>query len=669
MHRRLIGLLLLLSLTAVAFGQEPPEPGPTIPLSSPPQELVPVSEPIVQTKPAVGRFAVAGADNFNNATSLTIPGGDAEVVNDFTTDVSDPDLSICGFGTMPNPKGYRTTWYTFKPTSNGLVTIDTFGSNYDTILALHRRCQSGGCELIACNDDHNGFSSQIQTPVEKDVTYYIEVADWRSGVSGNATLLISLEMEPLISQWQSVGNLPVGRTRHATAVAPNSIFAISGQTNIANNPTLTPRLDRYDENIGQWSRLADMPGTGISNSTAAFVSTATVGGGCTQGCLYVPGGFDGNVSTYSGTHWRYDLALDAWLERPNIGATLGWPDGVPFAWATAVTKPDQTGYYLLGGVSSQPAIDNTAVIHNKAYFFNAQNSSWNDNPPDLNEARFGLMATMLTVNNTNKLCVIGGIENDGGTLVLTPNGECWQINGGTTWNPIAPLNIPRYGAGSAVGPDGQWYVFGGSDANHQALSSVEVYDPTRDVWSLQDITYDLGATGGSLARAWPRGGFVQNNLYAVGGNGVVQTGNNVQYPIVPSLERLFVATFETFMPIAQTPYTKRPDDTLKESLPIGFNQPVIGNFDTQLDYFDVYRFDLPTTDRIHIRLSEIATGSDFDMYLYDNDKLLRSTANNPNNIPEAINITLEAGRYYVMIERVLPFGLPNGEPYRFVIEK
>lgn len=46
-----------------------------------------------------------------------------------------------------------TVWFRFTVPSSGLVTVDTFGSNYDTVLAAY---PVGSNTALVCNDDSGG---------------------------------------------------------------------------------------------------------------------------------------------------------------------------------------------------------------------------------------------------------------------------------------------------------------------------------------------------------------------------------------------------------------------------------------------------------------------------------------------------------------------------------
>lgn len=664
----LFSLFLLLVAAAIVIAQDAdPEPSPII-LTSPPEQFVDVAASEESTRTIqipLEPVAVDASNDCQGATVLTVPGGGSQIVNGFDTAVTDPQINQCTFGDPPGTQGFRTAWFQFTAPNNGIAIIDTFGSSYDTVVGIYRDenpATTAVCselELLACNDDHNGFSARVEATVEKDVTYYVEVADWQAGVSGNAQLLLSLQVKDIDSIWEPIGSMTSPRTRHATVVVNNSIYAIGGQQNVLGNPEISNRLDRYNTGSRAWAdpAPAQIPGIGLSNTTAVYVNKQAGDGKCSQGCIYVPGGYNGG-SSYDGTHWAYDIATNGWVERANI-YNLSPLTGA-FAWSTAVNHPNHTGYYLIGGLTTQPAITTTAQAHNNVYFYNVNSNTWLNNPPNLNSARYGHMAARFG----NTICVVGGI---GTGLVLLPTGECLNTASATaTWQSSIPaLNEPRYGAGSAIGSDGNWYIFGGSDANHQAISSIEKYDPRNPGagWQKLTVNYDLGASEGVLERAWPRGGFVGNHLWAIGGNATEAT-----YPAISLIERLFLGPQIEYLPfIGETDVVG--DDTIATADRVGFNNTITSNFNVQLDYFDTYYFDLPTTDQINVKLSQIPSGSDYNIQVYDDNKLLWGTGVHLGNVDENVQLTLNPGRYYVVVERVSPFGIPNTANYKLRIER
>jgi uncharacterized delta-60 repeat protein len=89
-------------------------------------------------------------------------------------------------------------WYTFTPTCNGPVTIDTCGlcpgqtTTFDTVLSVYTG-SCGSFTQVACNDDAGGgcgFQSRVTFNGTSGVAYRIRVAGWAGG-SGPFRLNIS----------------------------------------------------------------------------------------------------------------------------------------------------------------------------------------------------------------------------------------------------------------------------------------------------------------------------------------------------------------------------------------------------------------------------------------------------------------------------------------------
>ena len=74
-------------------------------------------------------------------------------------------------------------WYQYTATVNGVLIVDTFGSDFDTGLAVY----TGACDTlteIACNDDTGGMTSQVTILTTAGVTYSILVGGY-SAHTGN----------------------------------------------------------------------------------------------------------------------------------------------------------------------------------------------------------------------------------------------------------------------------------------------------------------------------------------------------------------------------------------------------------------------------------------------------------------------------------------------------
>lgn len=91
-----------------------------------------------------------------------------------TSSNDDPNLDDCDID-----ESAGTVWYTYTPSQNTAIAIDTIGSDYDTFIAVWVNT-AGGLSLIACNDDINDIDSaqsSLAIQVTKDTTYYIEIGN------------------------------------------------------------------------------------------------------------------------------------------------------------------------------------------------------------------------------------------------------------------------------------------------------------------------------------------------------------------------------------------------------------------------------------------------------------------------------------------------------------
>ncbi|MFN3330895.1 MAG: trypsin-like serine protease [Caldilinea sp.] len=75
--------------------------------------------------------------------------------------------------------GGATVWYQLTAPASGIVQVNTFGSNYDTVLAVFTG-ERGALTLVACNDDFSGLQSLASFNATAGVKYHIEVASYSS---------------------------------------------------------------------------------------------------------------------------------------------------------------------------------------------------------------------------------------------------------------------------------------------------------------------------------------------------------------------------------------------------------------------------------------------------------------------------------------------------------
>ena len=141
-------------------------------------------------------------DNFANATTIagitgTTNGNNLLAtleapceINQITTFNSDGSVEIS------NDKIGATVWYAWKAPATGTVAFDTFGSDFDTVLAIWSTT-NGLCDInltnLTANDDDlvNGPQSSVGFSVNAGTTYYIQVSGYDNGggpTTGNIVL-------------------------------------------------------------------------------------------------------------------------------------------------------------------------------------------------------------------------------------------------------------------------------------------------------------------------------------------------------------------------------------------------------------------------------------------------------------------------------------------------
>jgi hypothetical protein len=634
------------SLITQSIGTEPELP---IVVAQPPTDWI-EPEIVVTDLPLVPAEATFGpaADQCSNATPLVlsfdIPAtGGATLTNGYTEEITDPSF-VCMFGLPVSTSGFRTAWYELVAEDTSRVTITTEGTDYDTVLGIY----SGSCDSLAslaCSDDNRGFQSSVSFQVVRGQSYFVLVADYKPGTPTEALLLLSAVMEPGSQFWNQVSNSPVGGiTRHAFVYQGANMYIIGGQTRIQGIPQISNRLMRYNVPTNTWAQLADVPGSSLSNTTAVRLGNR----------IFVPGGFNGNTSSYINAHLVYEIPTDFWSLTTPIPAEL-LPGNVMFAWASAAPAPDEQSYYLTGGVASysDPLLDPNAVVLNNVYRYIPSVNLWQSFAP-MSVARYAHTAAWVSSANRG-LCVAGGLstgedaEGDPAVILLT-GGECLNPATGE-WQPTGPMNFPRYQAGSAIGPDGNWYVFGGMDGRG-SVPETEVYDPVTNQWRLLPGEYNLGGQPENPARVWPRGAFAGGTLFIFGGNDFPERR------VISSVEQLTPGRVTAneqnriLMPFAGSIGI---DNFLGRSTPLPVGVPISANFVESTQFYNAYYFDWPAFGRAVVRLSNIPSDSNFNIAIYDGAKVVIGEGDRALYGGEKIvPLTLIPGRYFIVVERIYP---------------
>jgi hypothetical protein len=126
-------------------------------------------------------FVNVGNDQFANAR--TISGGNGSTTASTAGATKEPGEPNHG-----GNSGGHSIWFRWTAPASGTVTIDTNGSNYDTLLGVWTGSAVNGLTSVAQDDDSGaGLQSLVSFSATAGTTYRIAVDGW-NGASGNVTL-------------------------------------------------------------------------------------------------------------------------------------------------------------------------------------------------------------------------------------------------------------------------------------------------------------------------------------------------------------------------------------------------------------------------------------------------------------------------------------------------
>ena len=163
------------------------------------------------------------------ATTPTVSGYNG--TQTFVTAVGkDPDEpNACGV------VGGSSYWFTYQPPTNAMVTVDSIGSSYDTVLGIYvdNGQNLGYLSLlpVTCNDNYTNMTSLVTFLGSAATNYYIQL-DGVNSATGTAKLNYHTDSKPTISV---IANKSINEDTNTGAMP----FTISDPGYAATNLTLT----------------------------------------------------------------------------------------------------------------------------------------------------------------------------------------------------------------------------------------------------------------------------------------------------------------------------------------------------------------------------------------------------------------------------------------------
>ena len=141
------------------------------------------------------RSGVPANDMCTNATRITRNGAWTGSNVGAATDAGHTACGSQGAGT-------GDVWWLITAPANGPITLDTCGSDFDTILSVYSGCPGSVVNLITCNDDMgaaacpaNANASSVTFNAIQNTTYFIRVASFGT-TRGNIVLNVNATLPP-----------------------------------------------------------------------------------------------------------------------------------------------------------------------------------------------------------------------------------------------------------------------------------------------------------------------------------------------------------------------------------------------------------------------------------------------------------------------------------------
>jgi hypothetical protein len=221
-------------------------------------------------------------DAFANAISIT--GNtftDTKDSSAATTETADP-APFCSEGSTTNGRS-NSIWYQFKPSTNGTASLDTSGSNFDTVLSIWTG-SPGSFTAVACNNgiDDPGIVSVTQlqnVSMTGGTTYFIMLSSFGPrdpnpvALGGKSVLNFTFTPAPdfaIASTGATTQTVTAGQTANFT-----NAVSIAAQNGFASQVDLSCSLPPAASNTNCTVR----PATLASGSGTASVSVTTMAHG------------------------------------------------------------------------------------------------------------------------------------------------------------------------------------------------------------------------------------------------------------------------------------------------------------------------------------------------------------------------------------------------------
>jgi hypothetical protein len=158
----------------------------------------------IQLASAAGDDSLASAFDFS---SLPQPFTDSVGTTTATRETG--EIGTCG--SFPITGNTHSVWYQYAATTAGWMTLNTLGSNYDTVLEVFAGPVSptyAALTSVSCNDDAaSGIrQSEVGIPVSSGTNYYIVARTYGAGSGGNLNFSATFSAQKQVYVNQTLGS-------------------------------------------------------------------------------------------------------------------------------------------------------------------------------------------------------------------------------------------------------------------------------------------------------------------------------------------------------------------------------------------------------------------------------------------------------------------------------
>jgi hypothetical protein len=154
------------------------------------------TEPTYEPYHGAPQAQIPANDDFGDATEITaLPFIDNLNTSEATTEPDEPadpnDPAVCFIGG-------HTVWYKFTPSQNMRINANTFGSDYDTGIAVFTGSTIDALSLVLCNDDAvtgQFVQSNVNFDAVAGTSYYFMVGSCCGSDGGNLVFRVDVSPE------------------------------------------------------------------------------------------------------------------------------------------------------------------------------------------------------------------------------------------------------------------------------------------------------------------------------------------------------------------------------------------------------------------------------------------------------------------------------------------